>query len=333
MGPTRFYSRLDFDELSLIPQLSEISPEAVDVSFKFASRVYKHCPFLPSPMDSVVSPALSQELCRLGGVVTLPTAGWDLNKWQDHYKLAFYAQRSNAQLGVLLPPVPSIIDTWLEQVGDVVDFVALDTLHFQPHLHLTAIRHLRKHCSDMAIISGNITEKEGALRVIEAGVDALRVGMTSASINRGEALTGCARSQLAAVLDCAQPCRDARIPLICDGGIGSPDKAVKAFALGASAVMMGATFAATIESAAPLVEEEGEFYKLYAGMSQAGKISSDLLAEGISRRLEPSGTVEDLLNHWGSVCRIAISRAGAASIDQLQSKCTFEVSAAMERRW
>ncbi|WP_081492643.1 IMP dehydrogenase [Pseudomonas sp. M47T1] len=333
MGPTRFYSRLDFDELSLIPQLSEISPEAVDVSFKFASRVYKHCPFLPSPMDSVVSPALSQEICRLGGIVTLPTADWDLNKWQDHYKTALYAQRNNAQLGVLLPPVPSIIDAWLEQVDGHIDFVALDTLHFQPHLHLTAIRHLRKNCSDLAIISGNVTEKDGALRLIDAGVDAVRVGMTSASINRGEQLTGCARSQLAAVLDCAQPCRDARIPLICDGGIASPDRAVKAFALGASAVMMGASFAATIESAAPLIQEDGDFYKLYAGMSQVGKISSELMAEGVSRRLTPSGTVEDLLSHWSSVCRIAISRAGATSIEQLHSKCTFEVSAITERRW
>ncbi len=333
MGPTRFHSRLDFDELSLIPQLSEISPEAVDVSFKFASRVYKYCPFLPSPMDSVVSPALSQEVCRLGGVVTLPSASWDISKWQDYYHSALHAPRSNAQLGILLPPIPSILDNWLEHVGDTIDFVALDTLHFQPYLHLTAIRHLRRNCSDLIIVSGNVTEREGALRVIEAGVDALRVGMTSASINRGQALTGCARSQLAAVLDCAQPCRDARIPLICDGGISSPDKAVKAFALGANAVMMGASFAATEQSAARVVEVDGIFYKLYVGMSQAGKISDELLAEGTSRRLDPSGTVAELLDHWISICRIAISRAGAASIEQLHSRCTFELGRAMERRW
>lgn len=333
MGPTRFYSRLDFDELSLIPQVSELSPESVEFSFKFASRVYKFCPLLPSPMDSVVSPALSQEVCRLGGVVTLPTVGWDISHWQEYYHSALQSTRANAQLGVLLPPVPSVLDKWLELVGDDVDFVALDTLHFHPHLHLAAIRHLRKSCSDIPIISGNVTEKEGALRVIEAGVDALRVGMTSASINRGEVLTGCGRSQLAAVLDCAQPCRDACIPLICDGGISSPDKAVKAFALGANAVMMGATFAATVESSAPLVEIDGVLRKLYTGMSQKGKISSELLSEGVSRHLEPTGSVEMLLHHWISVCKLAISRAGADSIDQLQSKCTFEVGASMDRRW
>lgn len=332
MGPTRFYSRLDFDELSLIPQVSEVSPEAVDFSFKFASRVYKYCPLLPSPMDSVISVALGLEVCRLGGVVTLPTVGWDIAHWQEHYHLALQATRTNAQLGILLPPVPSIMDEWLKRVGDKVDFVALDTLHFHPHLHLAAVKHLRKSCSDLPIISGNVTEREGALRVIEAGVDALRVGMTSASINRGEVLTGCGRSQLAAVLDCAQPCRDACIPLICDGGIASPDKAVKAFALGANAVMMGATFAATDESSAPLVEVDGALRKLYTGMSQAGKISSELLAEGVSRHLEPAGTVEMLLQQWISICRIAISRAGATSIDHLQSKCIFEVGASMERR-
>lgn len=330
MGPTRFHSRLDFDSLSLIPRLSELAPQAVVLSFKFASRVYTYCPFLPSPMDSVVSPALGLAMFSLGGIVTLPTAGHDIAGWLDHYQPLLRAPRGNGLLGVLLPPEPCVLDLWLAQIGDSIDFVALDTLHFQPHLHLAGIRHLRRNCSDLAIISGNVTEKEGALRVIEAGADAVRVGMTSASINQGQALTGCGRSQLAAVMECAQPCTNAGIALICDGGISSPDRAVKAFALGANAVMMGATFAATDESAAPLVQVDGMARKLYSGMSKAGKISAELLAEGSSRYLEPCGSVQQLVDQWSRVCKVAFSRAGAASIEQLQACCTFEVGSPME---
>ena len=331
MNKTRFYPRLDFDALSLIPQVSEIFAEAVEINFTFASKECRYCPLIPSPMDSVISPALSLEVFRLGGVVTLPTVGWNIDQWRDHYSLALQAPRASALLGILVPPEPAVIDKWLERWGDSIDFVALDTLHFRPDLHLTAIKYLKANNVHLPVISGNVIEKEGARRVIDAGADAVRVGMTSASINQGKALTGCARSQLAAVFDCAKPCGDAGVALICDGGISSPDRAVKAFALGANAVMMGAAFAATAESAAPMVKIDGHAYKRYAGMSQVDKISAELIAEGTEHLLKPTGTAEMLIQRWMSICRIAIARAGAASISQLHSISMFEVDALMEK--
>ena len=97
--------------------------------------------------------------------------------------------------------------------------MALDTLHHSPHLHLAAVSGLKDRFPHLKIISGNIVHGDDCQALHEAGVDAVRVGMTSASINQGRALVGCGRKQAAAVKDCAEAASALDLPLIADGGI------------------------------------------------------------------------------------------------------------------
>lgn len=317
----RFAARLGFADVSVVPRLSEIAPTEVSLEVPFMLGEGMAIPLMPSPMDSVISPALAAGLMSAGGVATFPTAGRRPSDFEEIFAFAASAQRKP---GLLLHPEPTEMDPWLEAWESRIGFVALDTLHFAPEAHIRALRHLARAAPRLPVMSGNVVHDQDAERVIDEGASAVRVGMTAASINRGEGLTGCGRSQLGAVLSCAPVCHTRSIPLISDGGVSSPADAFKALACGASVVMMGRSFAALHESAAEYAQDSTSSHKRYRGMSRPGIIGADMVAEGTEDLIEVAGTLRDFLSLWASSLKISISRAGARSIPELWHRVLLE---------
>ncbi len=229
----------------------------------------------------------------------------------------------NCRVGALVDTDPKVFMHIEEAVLKRVDLVLLDSLHSAPHLHIDAVKRLKDYRPELQVISGNIVHGDDAGRLVELGVDAIRVGFTGASINDGYAITGCGRAQAAAVADCALAVKGSGVPVIADGGIASVRHMVLAFALGASAVMMGSMFAQLVESGAPFVDRNQKT-KHYRGMSRPELLDEELLAEGTEKIVAVSGTLPEMVEIWTKQLCVAFARAGADSIDMLHMNATLE---------
>ena len=315
----------NYNQLSVIPRLSSIAPEDVKLQTRITTNITSSFPFLASPMDTVIGETLAIKIIEQNGVPIFHSfLGEALYTIIENIQKRFSDKGSH--LGLLISPDLSNLDIVAPLFGQGISVVALDTLHQKPHLHLQAISELKNRFPDLEIISGNIVYGEDCQALAEAGVNAIRVGMTSASINQGRVLVGCGRQQAVAVWHCAEIAKALNIPIIADGGIKTISDAVIAFALGADTVMMGQMFARLSESAAPkTVNHAGQPVKIYRGMSQTGKISRDLIAEGNTKELTIEGSFDEVIVQWFTVLQLAISRAGFTSLDDFKNNALLEL--------
>lgn len=316
----------DYSQLSIIPRLSRFKPEEVDLETQITKSFSSPFPFLASPMDTTIGRELAVKIFEQKG---LPLLHGFYNNIQGLYALVEELKTlfpgDKFRLGLLISPDLSQLDPIFPLFADTISVVALDTLHWSPHLHLEAVQALKDRFPHLEIISGNVVFGEDCRALIEAGVDAIRVGMTSASINRGRELTGCGRRQASAVWDCAKMTSELGIPLIADGGISSISDVAIAFALGADTVMMGQMFASLPESAAPTkVNASGQTVKVYRGMSRKETIDNELIPEGIAKELLLASGFDETIADWLRVLKLAIARAGFNSLK------TFKMSALLE---
>ena len=325
--PERFTAALDYAQLSVVPQLSEIHPDEVRLDTRITRKTSSSLPFIASPMDSVMSETLARELLDHGGVAIWPATTGQPDVATTIARLCDRETHDPSRLGLLLSPDPATWAPFRQFLGTQIALVALDTLHHKPHMHLQAIARLADEFAGLQIISGNVVTGRDCEALVAAGADAIRVGMTAASINRGRALLGCGRSQGAAVMECARATAGLDVPIIADGGIASVADAVIAFALGADSAMMGRMFAAIEESAATTsLDEAGVPIKRYRGMSRPGLISDELVAEGSERAIPLAGSFDQVVGEWTSAVRLAIARSGQRSLEH------FRQAAWLERR-
>jgi len=219
-----------------------------------------------------------------------------------------------------------------------VDVVVVDTAHGHSSRVLDQVRHVRKLSNDTQIIAGNIATADAAKALIDAGADAVKVGIGPGSICTTRIVAGVGVPQLTAVMDAAEACHKQNIPVIADGGIRYSGEIAKAIAAGANAVMLGSLFAGTDEAPGEVVMFQGRSYKSYRGMGSVGamaggsadryfqKVGGDpakLVPEGIEGRVPYKGSVERIIHQMVGGLRAAMGYTGAASISELQKKAEF----------
>lgn len=319
---TRTTQAVEFDRVTVVPRLSDVHPDHVILNTRFARGLNVASPFVPSPMDAVIGLEMIKAAHSLGMAVTVPFRNPETANFR---LLKDYNLLEQGVFGALIPTDTTNIASLLRELSCNVAFWAIDSLHISPHKHLDTVKLLKDMFPAIPVVSGNVVHGQDAATLIDAGVDAVRVGMSDASINRGEELIGCARSQLAAVMDCSLVCKDQGVPLISDGGIGNIADALKAMAFGADTVMMGALFAATTDSPAETAQEGSQYFKVYQGMSISSKISTELIAEGATMLLPLKGSLAQEHAAWVKTLCLGISRAGCRSIQELQQKSELEL--------
>src|SRR5579875_1316296 len=219
-----------------------------------------------------------------------------------------------------------------------VDCIVIDTAHGHAQAVLSQVKRVKQASNKVAVIAGNVATADGAKALIDAGADAVKVGIGPGSICTTRVVAGVGVPQLTAILDVAEACRKRDIPVIADGGIKHSGDLAKALAAGADAAMIGSLFAGTDESPGEVYLYQGRSYKAYRGMGSLGAMArgsadryfqaeiSDtlkLVPEGIEGRVPYRGPVSTIIHQLVGGLRAALGYTGSASIAELQRNVQF----------
>lgn len=218
-----------------------------------------------------------------------------------------------------------------------VDVLLIDSSHGHSEGVLQRIRETRAKYPDLQIIGGNVATAEGALALVDAGVNAVKVGIGPGSICTTRIVTGVGVPQITAVSDAVEALAGTGIPVIADGGIRYSGDLAKALAAGAACIMAGSMFAGTDEAPGEVELYQGRAYKSYRGMGSLGAMSqgsSDryfqtdnaadkLVPEGIEGRVPYKGKLKEIIHQHMGGLRSCMGLTGCATIEELNTKAEF----------
>jgi IMP dehydrogenase len=218
------------------------------------------------------------------------------------------------------------------------DCIVVDIAHGDSHMEIEMVKNIRRHFPEAQIIGGNVATADGTKRLIDAGVDSVKVGVGPGSICVTRQVAGSGVPQLTAVIECAEAARPYGIPIIADGGIRHPGDVAKAIAAGASTVMIGSLLAGTDESPGLMMTRRGHRYKASRGMaSLTANIErnkregndltreeiEDYVAEGVEAAVPYRGRAREVLTQLVGGLQSGMSYSGAHSIEEFQQKAIF----------
>jgi IMP dehydrogenase len=217
------------------------------------------------------------------------------------------------------------------------DIFCIDTAHGHSRNVIEALAATRSEWPEIEVVAGSVATGEGAKALIEAGADALRVGMGPGSICTTRIVAGVGVPQITAVMDCVAVAEPRNIPVIADGGIRFSGDITKALATGASTVMIGSLFAGTEESPGETILYQGRTYKLYRGMGSLGAMSDrvrdrygqhdvpegKLVPEGIEGRVPHRGALASNIEQLVGGLQAGMGYVGAANLTELRKRAKF----------
>lgn len=216
-----------------------------------------------------------------------------------------------------------------------VDVLVVDTAHGHSSGVIETIKALKKRITGVDIIAGNVATADGAIALIEAGADAIKVGVGPGSICTTRVVAGIGVPQLTAIYESAKAASRFGVPVIADGGVKWSGDIVKAIAAGADAVMLGSLLAGTDESPGELEIFQGRTYKSYRGMGSIGAMrngaadryfqegAAKLVPEGIEGRVPYRGPASEMVFQLVGGIRAGMGYCGVKDIDELKTKTRF----------
>lgn len=338
---------LTFDDVLLKPGYAGFQRSEIDLSTQLTRNIKLKVPLVSAPMDTVTEAKLAIALGKFGGIgiihrnLTIKDQAAEVAK----------VKKAGQPVGAAVGSSPGYEERVEALVKAGVDVIVVDSAHGFSKYVIDALTYIKKH-HKVDVIAGNIATAEGAKALIKAGADGLRVGMGPGAICTTRIVSGMGVPQLTAILETAAVARKAGVPVIADGGINYSGDIVKALAAGASSVMMGRLFAATIEAPGEVVKFTREqvpsrfrslikdaksyTFKGYRGMGSIGAmergrtISSEdefhgksfndkslLVAEGVEGLVPCSGSLELVASGMVEGIRSGFYYVGATTIPSL----------------
>jgi IMP dehydrogenase len=253
------------------------------------------------------------------------------------------AKDANGRLlcGAALGITANVLDRVAALVEAHVDVVVLDSAHGHSANVLNCVRMIKEKYPDLQLIAGNVATGEATRALIEAGVDAVKVGIGPGSICTTRIVAGIGVPQVSAVMDCYNVAKEYGIPIIADGGIKYSGDMTKAIAAGANVCMMGSLFAGCDESPGTFELYQGRKYKVYRGMGSIAAMENGskdryfqtnakkLVPEGVEGRVAYKGSVEDTVFQLLGGLRSGMGYCGTPTIEDLKHNGKFvKISAA-----
>jgi IMP dehydrogenase len=270
---------------------------------------------------------------HLKGLITIK----DIEK-RKKYPHACKDDLGRLRVGAAIGLTPDRHERLAELLRCGVDVVVVDTAHGHSSGVLAAVEEIKKSSADLQVIGGNVATAEATQDLVNAGVDAVKVGMGPSSICTTRVVAGIGVPQLSAIADCARVAEQYGVPIIADGGIKYSGDIAKALAAGAHSVMIGSLFAGTEESPGERVLYQGRSYKVYRGMGSLGAMAggkgdryfqggehniSKLVPEGVEGRIPYKGSLADVVYQLVGGLRAGMGYCGCRSIEELRQKARF----------
>ncbi len=255
----------------------------------------------------------------------------------DRNPLAVKDERGRLRVGAAIGPGPDRLARMDALIEAGVDVIVVDTAHGHSRGVLDTVAEVRRRHPGVQLIAGNIATAAAASALIEAGADAIKVGIGPGSICTTRVVAGIGVPQITAIADCAEVALRHDVPVIADGGIKYSGEITKALAAGASAVMIGSLFAGTDEAPGELVLYQGRSYKVYRGMGslgamkqgskdrygQGGTADEKLVPEGIEGRVPHRGSLASIIHQLMGGLRSGMGYTGSRSIGELRDTAQF----------
>ena len=273
---------------------------------------------------------------NLKGLITIK----DIEK-QIKYPNAAKDDQGRLLCGAGVGITADVLDRVQALVDAHVDVIVVDSAHGHSKNILEAVKNIKKTYPDLQVIAGNVATGEAVKALIEAGADAVKIGIGPGSICTTRVVAGIGVPQITAVMDCYNVAKEYGVPIIADGGIKYSGDMTKAIAAGANVCMMGSIFAGCDESPGTFELYQGRKYKVYRGMGSIAAMENGskdryfqenakkLVPEGVEGRVAYKGTVEDTVFQLMGGLRSGMGYCGTHTIEELKSNGRFiKISAA-----
>ena len=273
---------------------------------------------------------------NLKGLITIK----DIEK-QIKYPLSAKDEQGRLLCGAAVGITKNVMDRVTALVNAKVDCIVIDSAHGHSKNIITTLKEIKAAYPDLQVIVGNVATGEATKALIEAGADAVKIGIGPGSICTTRVVAGIGVPQVSAVMDCYEAAKPYGVPIIADGGIKYSGDMTKALAAGASVCMMGSMFAGCDEAPGEFELYQGRKYKVYRGMGSIAAMENGskdryfqteakkLVPEGVEGRVAYKGTVEDTIFQLVGGIRSGMVYCGAKNIKTLQETGKFvKISAA-----
>lgn len=348
----KFKLALTFDDVLLKPGYAGFSRANVNLRTKLTKKISLDVPLVSAPMDTVTESKLAIALAKAGGVGFIHRNMTPSDQAGEVKKV----KKGGHLVGAAIGSSPGYDERVKALIAAGVDVLLVDSAHGHAKQVMDTVSSIKKKYK-LEVIGGNVATKEGAEALIAAGADGLRVGMGPGAICSTRIISGMGVPQLAALIDVCKTAKKHKVPVIADGGINYSGDITKALAVGASSVMMGRLFAATIESSGQtkiftaagvpkrfksIVNGAKKYtFKQYRGMGSVAamkkglKVSSEdefhgrnykgdvLIAEGVEGLVPCSGTLDQLVQQLNGGLISGMYYTGCKTIPELWRKAQF----------
>lgn len=326
---------LTYDDVLLLPDASNVVPSEVSTKTALTRNISIDIPLISSAMDTVTESQMAIAMAQSGGIGIIHR-NLSITDQVAHVKMV-------KKLTLIVGAAVGVGDDGFARAQALieagVDVLVVDTAHGHHRAVLESIERIKKSYPDQEIIGGNIATRAGAQALINAGADAVKVGVGPGSICTTRVVAGVGVPQVTAIMEAAKACQKSDVPLIADGGLQYSGDIAKAIVSGADCVMLGSLLAGCDESPGELIEIAGRKFKSYRGMGSLAAMQSrgeqrsyskdrymqddvlsedKLVPEGIEGKVGYKGPVADTVHQLVGGLRSGMGYAGAATIRDLK---------------
>jgi len=348
-----FKNSFTFDDVLLVPKRTSVkSRKEVLVSSYLTKNIKLNIPIISANTPWCTQSQMGISMAQCGGIGfihRMQLAEQQANEVAQvkqyqpvhaHYPQAALDPNGRLLVGAAI----GVKDEYIHRADLLVragaDVLLIDVAHGHSDQVIEALLFLKKNYPHIPVIAGNVATGEGTRDLIEAGADAVKVGIGPGGVCTTRIVTGCGVPQITAILECSAEAKKSGIPLIADGGIRASGDIVKALAAGASSVMLGSLLAGTTESSAHIIEQDGQKHKISTGFTVLGMeltlkqhrgeviTQSEIEAyvpEGVEVTFADSGPVALLLTQLVGGIRSGMSYCGSKTIEELWQKAEFRM--------
>lgn len=345
---------LTFDDILLLPGYSGFSRDEIKLKTRLTNKISLNLPLISAPMDTVTEAELAIALGKLGGIGIIHR---NLTI-EDQVKEVKKVLKTKTICGAAVGAGKGFEERVSALFKAKIPVIVVDSAHGYSKQVIDATKYIKEKYPKIEVIAGNISTGEGAKALIEAGADALRVGMGPGAICTTRVISGMGVPQVTALIDIVKIAKQSNIPVVADGGIKYSGDMVKALALGADACMMGGFFASCLEAPGEKVELSHEqvphrfqsifekdkksyLFKSYRGMGSVGAMKSGaeiksegefhgksykervMVAEGVEGLVPVKGTVKELVEQAIGGIKSGMYYIGAKNLEELTEKAKF----------